>query len=294
MENSVKTAVVEAIEQTMQRTGKSQNALAKDLEISPSTLSDIRNKNWTRISDEMWNKLQGRLKLDSWRIIETPNLVRINNLCEDAQNNQRFLAVAEFTGAGKTTAFRYYCNTRSNACYMLANALMRPQDLVDAIMKAINIEAAGTQLHKVNAICNKLNSMEKPLLVIDDFGKLSDNCYRILQIIYDNTERHCGIVIGGTERLKNYILSMAKKDKLGFRELKRRVAGWQTLVRPTKKEIASLCQLHGITDNAFVAQICQQADDYGTIRELIQNELRLRNKGSIAANSFTDQESQNA
>lgn len=286
MENSVKTAVVEAIEQTIQRTSKSQNALAKELEISPSTLSDIRNKNWTRISDEMWNKLQGRLRLDSWRIIETPNLVRIKNMCMDAQHNQRFLALAEFTGAGKTTALRHYCNTNTNACYMLANALMRPQDLVDAIMKAINIEAAGTQLSKVNAICNKLNSLEKPLLVIDDFGKLSDACYRILQIIYDNTERNAGIVIAGTERLKNYILNMAKKDKLGFRELKRRVAGWQALVKPTKKEVANLCQLHGIADNAFMKQICEQADDYGTIRELIQNELRLRNKSN--ANSFTD------
>jgi plasmid maintenance system antidote protein VapI len=268
----------------------SQNKLAEKLGCAPSTVSDGIIKGKATVSTEKWLEFYSKLKLNTWNILKTPNQVKIENICDDARENHRFMAISDFTGAGKTTALTYYSREKTNSFYVLAISAMSQSDFLDAILEGMVIEMKGSRLKKINAICEKLNSLESPLLIIDDFGKLNDNCYRTLQIIYDKTEFYAGIVIAGTEHLKKYITDKAASKVNGFTELKRRIAYWGKLERPEMEVKLNFLRTFGVDftkqGKAF-KQHLNAIEDYGTLREFITQELKKRANGSNA-NSVTD------
>lgn len=108
-------AVKEALD-----TGLSQNKLATRMNVSAATLINVKTGNWENVSDAMVRKLRAYFRLDSWGIRKTHNFVAITKLCDDAKMNNRMLAVAGYTGAGKTTALRHY-SQRNTATYYVLN-----------------------------------------------------------------------------------------------------------------------------------------------------------------------------
>jgi hypothetical protein len=79
------------------------------------------------------------------------------------------------------------------------------------------------------------------VLLLDDVGKLPNECYRVIQLIYDKLGERCGIVLTGTNYLKQHLLKCAAADKMSFRELVRRIRNkeWGLLKKPSPKEIAT-------------------------------------------------------
>jgi AAA domain len=255
---------------------KSQNDLSKIAGVNPGVLSFVKNSQWEQVSDAMVAKLRAFFSLDEWQLRQSQNLKLIEELCHDARNNKRFLATCGFTGAGKTVSLKMFCRKNSECHYVLATAVMTRKGFVEAIMRAMAIKEDGNLEQKIGYIVNKLRSSLDALLVVDDAGKLSDPCLQLLQIIYDETENNAGIVIGGVDLLKKRIDKNAAKDKMGFRELKRRIAYWQPLVRPERGFIQTVCADFGITDTKAVRYIISSVQDFGTLRNLITNAVKAR------------------
>ena len=259
-----------AIEAHLGHTGDSQNALAAKLDVSPATVTSIKQGKWQNISPAMWNKVASFFELrEDWQLFETPNYVRVRNLCQDAQKSHKMLAVAAFTGSGKTTALREYVRKNTNAYYLLCTAVMSRKGFVRGILRAMGLEQAGSIEDGMEAIIGRLNEATAPLLVLDDVRKLSDSVMRMIQTIYDGTEFRAGIVLAGTPSLKKYVDDMAGKDKNGFQEFKRRIQFWQSLTRPSKGVIVQFAQVFGVSDDAAVTYLVRIATDYGTLRNLL-------------------------
>ena len=249
---------------------------------SDATIINIKNGNWDLISDEGINKLRAFFKIDNWQLRSTHNFAVITKLCEDARDNRRFMAIAGYTGAGKTTALRYYASQQPHTFYVLATVLMSKRSFLEAIQRSMGINTGSSMADMMAAVVNKLHSGNKPLLLVDDAGKLSHTCLRLLQVIYDQTEFSAGIVIAGTEYLKKEIDKQARRDNMGFRELKRRIAYWQPLRRPTSAIIAAICKDYNITDPHALAFIHDHAKDYGTIRNLVLNAHMIATRDGVA------------
>ena len=78
MENNEKEQIREALERFVAVKG-SQNKAGNALNgISPATVSQIINRKWDLISDEMWRNLASQLNLKNktWNIVETRNYRR--------------------------------------------------------------------------------------------------------------------------------------------------------------------------------------------------------------------------
>ena len=224
MERQQKENIKALVIQKLDMTQVSQNQASKQMGISVATVSNCLNDKWDSISDDMW-RIIGQWAGFSpvkWKTKRTRNLDLIQNLCKDAQMNRRFLATAGFSGAGKTTALTHYANTTPGAFYVLCTVTMTRKDFLKAIQKALGLEEFGAINYMLGDITQKLNQMETPLLILDDGGKLSDQCLRVIQMIYDKTEFHSGIVLAGVQAMQKKIWNGAAKDKNGFRELKRR------------------------------------------------------------------------
>jgi DNA transposition AAA+ family ATPase len=238
---------------------------------SDATVINIKQGNWDLISEEAVNKLRSFFKIDNWKLRNTHNFNAINKLCDDARTNKRFMAIAGYTGAGKTTALRYYSQNNSETYYVLATVLMTKRSFLEAIQRSMGLQAGNSLADLMASIVHKLNGSSMPLLIIDDASKLPHSVMRLLQVIYDETEYNAGIVLAGTETLKAEIDRQARRGNLGFRELKRRIAYWQPLRRPTHSIIAAICKDYNITDGNAISYIAENAADYGTIRNLVLN-----------------------
>lgn len=268
--------IQEAVLAALDVDGQTQRKLAKQIGVSEATIDNVKKARWENVSDTMAAKFRAYFRLQNgWGIRSTFNFAAIKELITDAMTNHRFLAAAGFTGSGKTTAAKWMSNARSNVYYVLANALDTRKTLLSKIQQAMGIDEGSSINAKMASIIRRMQGTTDPVLIIDDGGKLNDSCLRLLQIIYDETEFHAGIVLLGTEHLKKMIDRKAARDTMGFRELKRRIAYWQPLRRPTLAVVQSICKDYAITDNQAVRYIHQRATDYGTLRNIIENAVRV-------------------
>ena len=256
-------------------TGISQNQLATELGVSAAQLINIKRGDWEQVSEKMLNGILVKTRANNWALVSTPNLKYIEATCNDARQNRRLLSVFGYTGAGKTTGLTHVRNTTVNTAYVLANTLMNRKTFLQAILKACGRTEYGSCLELMQAIVRHLNSTSDVLLIIDDAGKLNDNCLRLVQILFDETEGNAGIVLAGTEKLRHYIDQCAAKDKLGFREIKRRIAFWQAMKRPTGAVVKNIVGNYGIVDSNAVEYLAKYADNYGTLKEYVTNALKV-------------------
>jgi DNA transposition AAA+ family ATPase len=282
MKHEEKQQIVAQLNLKVQKTNLSYNKAANQIGVSAALLSNMNSGKWEKISDDKWRIVAAWCGVDakSWKLRETANLVAIKKLCSDAQNNQRFLAVVDRTGLGKTVSLKWYASNHENAFYMLCTVTMTRKDFLVSLQQALGMEPSVGSIHsRMQSIINELGAKENPLILLDDSGKLSDSVLRLIQVLYDALEFRCGIVLSGTEHFKNYVFKMASKDKLGFRELKRRIGYWQSLHDISRKWLQVVCEDFEVKDPQAVTLVYKMAKDYGSLRELLMNYTRAEKQG---------------
>jgi DNA transposition AAA+ family ATPase len=252
-----------------------QAKLAAQIGVAPATLDNIKNSRTDKVSDEMLRKIAAFFDIQlsnsefEWNFYETPQIRIVNKTIADAHAMKRMVGVIGNTGLGKTTAMKDFATENHYCGYVLCDTLMSPIDLATAIAKALGLQVDG----KIRDILIRIakNLIEKEgVLILDDASKLQDSCIRLIQIIYDTTERRCAIVLSGLQRLQTSIRRKAEKDRLGFREFQRRVAYWRELPLMTKNEVKAIAQDYGISKDV-IKLLSDRCDNYGSLRNNIQN-----------------------
>lgn len=285
MNKEQKNQIVKELNELQERKEWSQHRLSKHLGISSAQVINIREESkWSNVSDDLWIKIRNQIspKLGKdWQLFATYNHGLITALCEDSKENSRMLGISANSGYGKSTSLLQFETDNFNCYYILCDSISRQNDFLRKILKQLGMNESATASQMVDMIVDKLNSTDKPLLILDDYGKVPDSIIRITQLIYDRTEGNCGIIISGVTFLKKNIDNMAAKDRMGFREFKRRVEYWLGLVAPSPKIVTQICNHHGIADPHVVKHIYKMATDYGTLKALITNAKRSAKNGSV-------------
>ena len=255
-----------------------QNILARQLGVSAATLSQIRTGKGDVFGESMWLSLYNHpmLGLREWDLAPTRNIVTMDKLLRDAQQSSRMVAVSAYTGAGKTTSLRHFASKEANVYYVLCDAVMSRNDLLREIALMMNADMSGRPKDIITAIVDKARKRNKGMLILDDVGKLSDPCIRLIQILYDQTEGIMSLVLAGTDYFKSLIDKKAQKDKMGYRELKSRISIWQKLEEPSYGDIQRICDKNGITDEGEVRNIATGAENFREVKHRIENYLRAK------------------
>jgi DNA transposition AAA+ family ATPase len=285
MSNEGKNAIISMAEAMLERKKLSGAEAARQMGMSHPTFSQMLNRKWELVSDQMWQRVAnwcGYLGNTEWPVLETMQYNTVTNLLLDAQENCRMLALCANTGLGKSTSIRLYCKETPNTYKVLCTVTMSRKDFLAEIQKALGIDLSGSIHARIESIIEKLGSMKWPLLILDDAGKLNESCLKLVQVIYDSLEFRCGIVLAGTTQLKKFILSGASKDKQGFRELKRRIGYWERLMPPDIHAIRGFCEAFSITEANAISFVHRQCKDFGTLREMLTNAKRLADKNGCS------------
>lgn len=282
--NDIQT-LVQKLNQYKADKALSYNQLANEIgSVSGATLSNICGGKIDQISEGMMRRILAFLKHDSWVTLSTTNYEIIQELAWEAQEFSRFFGIVGDSGFGKSEGLKQYQAKNPNCFYMMADILMgRGTAFLNALQRACGLEHKGCNASEMlGAIVHKLNSVERPLVVIDDAGKLSDTNMRILQLLYDRTERRCGIIIAGTPYLKLTLENGITRNKMGYNELYRRVEYWQVLFAPTVEEKRAFLEKYQLHENKAVANtIINTTKDFGSLRASINLCLRLKDKNRL-------------
>lgn len=268
--------------------------------ISAALINQVLNTNWDNISDKMWNKLAAFLKVDNqWQLLETGNYVLVTEVCQEAKDSSRFFGIIADSGFGKTTALQKFAK-QQNVFYVLTNILMSgKRNFLATIQRALGINHGATYADMLDAIVNRLSTIEKPLLILDDGGKMNDTNFRILQLIYDRTEGSCGIILAGTEFLKYNLERSITRNKMGYEEIFRRIEWWFRLDAPQTEEVVDFCKFNGFDvlfegekfsgkDKEIAIYIAQRSKNFGTMKNLIVHARRLRERGKLSIESLAN------
>lgn len=279
-------AIIKESHAYMKRKQISQNDLAFKIGYSGAVISQVLKNEYSGDLDQVLRKLQQEIGFTTqkWDILSTHNFQAIQNVCLDAQESQRMMALYGNTGAGKTSGLESYSRRTPNCFYVLANILMKPKDLLKAIQNALGSDEECTMSERLEIIVSRMESKSFPLLIIDDCGKLEfhNKCFGIIQLLYDRLLNRCGIVLSGTKRFAVYVNKMAAKDVMGFPELKRRVSYWQPLLDGVEKKfVTTVCQKQNITQPEAIEYIVRHCANYGDVAELIRNFNRYRETKKI-------------
>ena len=290
MDKSTMIASIAAeIRKYIAATGMSQNKTAEKFGISAAAMSNIMNGIEENLAEKTLRELAAKLNIrpNTWEILKTPQMQTIHNVCNEAKEFSRFLAIVSETGQGKTTALTVYERQNPNTYYVLCDVLMTQASFLKSIAKSMGIVQQGSKADLLERITSKLKSQEKPLLILDDCGKVADRIYQMLQLIYDQCKGSVGIIIAGVPYMQKYIKGKKERDSFCFPELFRRIAYWKKINGIDGNTIAEIAIMHGINDPDCIKFLKKYVENIGNLEEWITNAKRNAKDNPITLEILT-------
>lgn len=210
------------------------------------------------------------------KLFNTYNFEEIQKVCKYAHANSLLIGINGYTGAGKTTALKYYTKNENYVLYVLRTVSMNTRAFYTDILLELNPNA---NVHvKTNIIIKQIiflinNSENKLLLIIDDSGKFLPTDLEYLHELRESTQENLGVILAGVDYYFIKMRDWKDKDVKGVAELMRRIFGVITLERPTKQEIKEISNAFNIFDENIINKWYKMIDNFGRLFFLIKRYL---------------------
>ena len=262
----------------------SQNEAASLLGISSAALSQLLAGNWESIGDKAWAKLAAQLlPANDWLVCEdTENFRRFTNACADAHKNKLFTAICAHTGAGKTTALKAFQNKKAGVYYVWCDGMFTRTLLIQKIARAMGIEIAGVTANELNdQIVQKLTDPSASrTLILDSVHKLEGKgTIEYVGGLAEAIEHRAGLIIAGTEQLRQKIDLGVTKSKAGYSELKRRVYNWTSANDERAiflKDARQIIARNGIVEPKTITELLtNEVNNFGVLRNRTNQRQRI-------------------
>lgn len=271
----IKTKLVEYI-------GKyeSQNKAANSLKgVSPGTISQIINSKWEQIADEMWLKVAKQIGYSTkeWNIVETRNYKFLTKILQDASNNSLVFAVVDNAGASKTVTTRLFSEKNKRAYRIECNEFWNRKMFLSELLAKMGRDASGLNVGEMVAdIVRTLKTQDNPLIILDEFDKVTDQNLYFFITLYNQLEDHCGIVVCSTDHLQKRIMRGLRLNKKGYKEFFSRI-GRKFIELPgvSTTDITAICMANGLTDKTSIKEVLE--DSEYDLRRVKRNIHRLKN-----------------
>ena len=209
---------------------------------------------------------------DGWQVALTTNLSIASGTLKKAQTERLCLALTGTTGFGKTEACKLFRRKNAGVVYIHCNTEMTKTGFLDGIAADLSIgygQRGYSVEARIKAIIRNLMKVDKPLLIIDDAGKLRDSAFRMFQILFDESAGRIGFVLTGVPEFRKKVFKQADKGVFCYKEIARRI-GWVELSAIFVKDVAAICHKNGIMDESAISYLCDNIGDYDTLRRTIK------------------------
>lgn len=260
-----KQQIQERLQEYAERYG-SQNKAANSLKgVSPATVSQIINGNWDLISDEMWRSVGGQIGWNEteWIMVETRDFKVLNGILSDAQVNSNVFAVVGEAGTGKSVTMKQYAASNKRAYMLQCAEYWNRKMFMQELLTAMGRDYSGfTVAEMMQEVVRGLKAMDRPIIILDEADKLSDQVLYFFITLYNMLEDRCGIVLCATDHLAKRIKRGLKLNKKGYKEIYSRIARkFIELKGAGSADITSICLANGITGKATIKDIIEDSEN---------------------------------
>lgn len=207
----------------LQGKGVSQNAVAIQIGVSSSLLSQFKSGSYPGDVKEIEDKVKAWLERTSLRetslsvpyvdILATKAIFRAIQNC---QRDKDFSVIVGNAGVSKTETCKRYLEQNKSGIYVKINQSTRGA-LLRSIAKALLVDVRGNTITLYEKIVALLSGRDW-VIIVDEADYLHENCKELLRHISDDAQ--VGVCLVGLPRLEMQLVSEAKED---YQQLVRRI-----------------------------------------------------------------------
>ena len=274
-----KQKVIKALGELVERKG-SQDKAAKSLKgVSSATISLILSGRGEEVRERMWQNLATQLEIgNEWVIADTLQTMQLRALLEDAQSESLVMSVVAPAGTGKTQTSKLYESENKEVYRLACSEFWTKNDFVDELLRSLGESGLGyTKRERMSKAIEALRRKNSPLIIFDEFDKLSDNVWFFFITLYNELEGKCGMVLLSTDSIEVRIKRGLRLNKRGYNEF------WSRLGRKCVKlagvgyeDIEAVCQANGVEDTALIEEIARDCE--GDLRRVVRRIFSERRK----------------
>lgn len=274
MTNSEKEKIVLDLKAYIEK-HDSQNKASQSLKgVSPATISNMVNDKWENIKDDMWRNVAAQIKsgsADGWHVVETSAFRLLNGLLTDAQEHSNVFAAINGAGSGKSKTMELFAD-RPNAYRLRCSEFWNRKYFLAELLSVMGCDSSGlTVSEMMYEAVSRLKKKDRPLLMLDEADKLSDQVLYFFITLYNELEDHCGIMLCATDHLKKRILRGIKLNKKGYNEIYSRI-GRKFIELPSVSysDVTAICTANGATDKGAIKKVWDDCDgDLRRVKRMI-------------------------
>lgn len=262
----------------------SQSKMATKAGISAATMNHMLNGKWELIKEEMWRKVVVALKLETgWKHAPTTNYNIITGLLGAAQARSMSIAISYREGHGKSHAYKAFERANDNVILVECKNYWTKKQYVQNLLRAAGLNAAGTIGELVDQFVEHVQSLNRPLIIIDQADKLNDRLLDLFMDFYNDLEGHCAFLLSGVPALEKRILRGVQRDKIGYREMYSRLGRkFIKLDKTTQTDVSNVCIANGCADQDFHVQVFNECEgDLRRVKRMVEQYF-LNNKKNAA------------
>ena len=263
MTQTEKQAIAASLKNYCEQKG-SQNKAARSMDISSATVSKVLASDWDTISDDMWRSIAAKVGHDGtqWQIVKTSAYERMTFLLTEAQRDSLVLGVTGFAGCGKTEAVKNYSQVHRSVYHLCCSEYWTMRTFITKLLKSLGMsQTGGTTSDQMDAIVERLQETDTPLIVLDEADKLKDPVLYFFISLYNQLEGQCGIVLCATDYLQKRIERGLRFGRKGYEEIHSRIGRrFVKLQVINEADIAAVCKANGVDDSQTIRNIIADAD----------------------------------
>lgn len=270
MNNLQQQQIEQALREYCDRVGGQNKAANRLKAVSSALISQILNKNWENIAASKWRSVAKQIgyKANAWQVIETADFKLLNTLLEDAQHNNQVYAVVSPAGTGKTETFKLYERNNPNAYMVQCNEFWNRKAFLQELLSSMGRDFTGLTINDMmTEVVRVLKQQEDPILMLDEFDKVTDQVLYFFITLYNQLEDDCAIVMCATDHLEKRIRRGLKLNKKGYKEIFSRIGRrFVELNGLTQQDVMQICFINGIESKEDMKQVWK--DCQGDLRRV--------------------------
>lgn len=246
--NEFRDQVMDALIQRNENFVGSDARFAKTWQINSAVYSQLKKARKTnnhaeyfgKLTDAKWIALGRALDVltrrKKWSVVRTEVFEVIEEDILFCKEHSKARIFVDDCAIGKSFTAKYMAAHHQNVFYVDCSQAKTKGEFLRLIAMKIGVDHKGKLLDVADTIRYWLNSLERPLVILDEAGDLNQAAFLEVKGLWNATEGACGWYMMGADGLRAKIDRGFTNKKLGYAEIFSRFSEKYSSVVPSGKE----------------------------------------------------------